>query len=1108
MNAIIRWALQNRLIVVAIAALLLVWGGYIAFNLPVDVFPDLNKPTITVLTEAEGLAPEEVETQVSYPIETVMNGVPGVTRVRSQSGIGLSIVYIEFDWGTDIYRNRQLVAEKITEAREQLPEGVSPFLAPISSIMGEIMLISVKSKDGSTSPLDVRTLADWTIRPRLLTITGISQVIPIGGGVKQYQALVSPEKLKQFGITIEDVTTALEKSNANSTGGFVDAQSQEYLVRNLGRFYSIDELKNTVVAYRNNTPIRLGDVAAVEFGARIKRGDAGSNGQPAVIMSVQKQPGASTIELTEKVDNAMRGLQATLPPDVEINTRLFRQSNFIEASIGNVIEALRDGAILVAIVLFLFLLNFRTTAITLTAIPLSFVVTFLIFYAFGISINTMTLGGLAVAIGELVDDAIVDIENIFRRLRENYALPDPRPSIEVIYHASLEIRSSIVFATIIVALVFLPLFMLTGVEGRLLAPLGLAYITSLVASLFISLTVTPVLASYLMPQLFKKNGRNKSILAVWFEKLKARFSRNEGSENGHDEPPPAYEDGEEPKGGGHSEEDSFVVRWLKKWDERLLHWTLRHPYKVMIGAAALFLVTMATLPFVGTAFLPEFNEGTLTINIQAQPGTSLAESNRIGTIGEKLVMEVPEVISTGRRTGRAELDEHAEGVHYTEIDVDLRESDRPRDEILSDIREKLAVIPGVNLNVGQPISHRLDHLQSGVRAQIAVKLFGDDLSVLRSKAEEIRNVMQTVEGATDVQIERQVLIPQIRFNVDRARAAQYGLQPGEITDTLETALNGRTVSQAIEGARRYDVVVRFDDASRNSLDALRNATVDTPQGAQIPVSAVATIENLPGPNQILRENTQRRIVISSNTADRDLGSVVRDMQERVAAQVDLPQGYFVEFGGQFQASQEATRTLSLLTIFSLIAIFFLLIKALGDWRSALQVMINIPLALIGAVIALLLSGGVFSIATLVGFISLVGITSRNGIMMISHYLHLMREEGEDFTEEMIIRGSLERLVPVMMTALTAGLSLVPFVLAADAPGKEILHPLAVVVIGGILTSTLLDQLVTPAVFYKFGKPSADRVIAEREGPGREVFGEESDADVPPFGTRMPEWDTD
>ena len=1093
MNAIIKWALQNRLIVVAIAALMLVWGGYIALNLPVDVFPDLNKPTITILTEAEGLAPEEVETQVSFPIETVMNGLPGVERVRSQSGIGLSIVYVEFGWGTDIYRNRQLVAEKITEAREQLPENISPFLAPISSIMGEIMLISVTSKDGKTDPLDVRTLADWTIRPRLLTIAGVSQVIPIGGGVKQYQALVSPEKLKQFNVTIEDVTTALEKSNANSTGGFVDAQSQEYLVRNLGRFYTIDELKQTVVAYRNNTAIRLGDVANVEFGARIKRGDAGSNGKPAVIMSVQKQPGASTIELTEKVDQAMRELQTTLPPDIEINTNLFRQSNFIEASIGNVVEALRDGAILVAIILFLFLLNFRTTAITLTAIPLSFVVTFLVLWAFGISINTMTLGGLAVAIGELVDDAIVDIENIFRRLRENRYLPNPRPALEVIYNASLEIRSSIVYATIIVALVFLPLFLLTGVEGRLLAPLGLAYITSLVASLFVSLTITPVLASYLLPQLFR--GK-KTLASVWFEKLKSKFTGRENTEPS------------EPK--DHTEEDSFVVRFLKKHDERLLHWTLRHPYKVMAGAAVLFLLTMATLPFVGTAFLPDFNEGTLTVNVQAQPGTSLSESNRIGQISEKLILEVPEVVSTGRRTGRAELDEHAEGVHYTEIDVDLKESERERAEILADIREKLAVVPGVSVNVGQPISHRLDHLQSGVRAQIAVKLFGDDLSVLRSKAEELRNVMQTVEGATDVQIEKQVLIPQVRFNIDRARAAQYGLQPGEITETLETALNGRRVSEAIEGARRYDVVVRFDDVSRNSLDALRGTTIDTPQGTQIPISAVADIEQIPGPNQILRENTKRRIVISANTGGRDLGSVVGDMQQRVAAQVNLPPGYFVEFGGQFQASQEATRTLSVLSLFSLAAIFFLLLKALGDWRVALQVMINIPLALIGAVIAMLITGGVFSIATLVGFISLVGITSRNGIMMISHYLHLMREEGEDFTEAMIIRGSLERLVPVLMTALTAGLSLIPFILAADAPGKEILHPLAVVVVGGILTATLLDQVVTPAVFYKFGKPSAERIIAEREGrsSGISEWGKAdtetlTDADVPPFSEKMP-----
>jgi CzcA family heavy metal efflux pump len=758
-------------------------------------------------------------------------------------------------------------------------------------------------------------------------------------------------------------------------------------------------------------------------------------------------------------------LQTTLPPDIEINTRLFRQANFIEASIGNVIEALRDGAILVAIVLFLFLLNFRTTFITLTAIPLSFAVTFLVLWAFGISINTMTLGGLAVAIGELVDDAIVDIENIFRRLRENRHSENPRPSLEVIYHASLEIRSSIVYATIIVALVFLPLFMLTGVEGRLLAPLGLAYITSLVASLFVSLTITPVLASYLLP------------------KMKAM----------------------------REEKDSFIVRRLKKWDGKLLHWTLRHPYKVIVGAVILFAATMATLPFVGTAFLPDFNEGTLTINVQAQPGTSLAESNRIGQISEKLLLDVPEVISTGRRTGRAELDEHAEGVHYTEIDVDLKESDRSREEILADVREKMAIVPGVSVNIGQPISHRLDHLQSGVRAQIAIKLFGDDLATLRSKAEEIRNVMQTVEGATDVLIEKQVLIPQVRFNVDRVRAAQYGLSPGEITETLETALNGRTVSQAIDGSRRYDVVVRFDDASRGSLDALQNVTIDTPQGTQIPVSAVASIENLPGPNQILRENTKRRIVISANTGGRDLGSVVGDMQARVASQVQLPPGYFVEFGGQFQASQEATRTLSVLTIFSLVAIFFLLIKALGDWRSALQVMINIPLALIGAVIAMLITGGVFSIATLVGFISLVGITSRNGIMMISHYLHLMREEGEDFTEEMIIRGSLERLVPVMMTALTAGLSLIPFILAADAPGKEILHPLAVVVLGGILTSTLLDQLVTPAIFFKFGKPAADKIIGERErhSSDKNEWGEAENesgraADAPPFSERTPE----
>ncbi len=1055
LNRIIRWSLDNRLLVVAIAALLLVYGVYTVINLPVDVFPDLNRPTVTIMTEAGGLAPEEVETLVTFPIETLMNGAPGVERVRSQSGIGLSIVWVEFKWGTDIYIDRQLVAEKLNLVREQLPDGVTPVMGPISSIMGEIMLVSVRSKTGDTNPLDVRTLADWVIRPRLLTIPGIAQVTNIGGGVKQYQALLSPEKLKQFGITIEDVATALEKSNVNTTGGFVDSQSQEYLVRNLARFHSLDELKNTVVAYRSGTPIKLGDVASVEFGPRIKRGDGGTDARPAVIMAISKQPGASTLELTEKVERAIKELQSTVSGDVEINSELFRQANFIEASIENVIEALRDGAILVVIVLFLFLLNFRTTAITLTAIPLSFVIAFLVFKWFDVTINTMTLGGLAVAIGELVDDSIVDIENIFRRLRENRQLATPKPALRVIYEASLEIRSSIVYATIIVALVFIPLFSLSGIEGRLLAPLGLAYIVSLMASLVVSLTITPVLASYLLPQMkAMKHGK-----------------------------------------------DGFLVRFLKKWDGRLLHWTLRHPWKVMGGAAALFLAAAAAMPFVGTEFLPPFNEGTLTINVLAQPGASLAESNRLGQIAERLMLGVPEVISTGRRTGRAELDEHAEGVHYSEIDVDLKPSERTRAEVLADLRERIAVIPGVVINVGQPISHRIDHLLSGIRAQIAVKLFGDDLATLRGKAEEIRNVVSTVEGTTDVQVEKQTLIPQVRFDINRTEAARYGLPPGEVAETLETALNGKAVSEAVEGQRRYDVVVRFDDKSRGSLDALRSATVDTPSGVQIPVSAVADITTDPGPNQVLRENSQRRIVVLSNTAGRDLGSVVKEIQDRIKTQVSLPEGYFIEYGGQFEAQRDATTRLSVLSIFSVTAIFFLLMKALGGWRAALQVMVNVPLALIGAIFAMLLTGGVFSVATLVGFISLVGITSRNGIMMISHYLHLMKEEGEGFTQEMIIRGSLERLVPVLMTALTAGLSLIPLALAAGQPGKEILQPLAVVVLGGILTSTMLDQLVTPAVFYKFGGPIAEKAIAQRS---RQVIEREREGSSEVWGEGLPQ----
>ena len=750
-------------------------------------------------------------------------------------------------------------------------------------------------------------------------------------------------------------------------------------------------------------------------------------------MAISKQPGADTLALTNKVATALKELQKTTAVDVEINSELFRQANFIQASIHNVIEALRDGAILVVIVLFLFLLNFRTTAITLTAIPLSFVVAFLIFNWFGITINTMTLGGLAVAIGELVDDSIVDIENIFRRLRENRHSNNPRPAMQIIYSASLEVRSSIVYATVIVALVFVPLFSLSGIEGRFLAPLGLAYIVSLLASLVVSLTVTPVLASYLLPN-------TKAIT--------------------------------------EQKKESFLVRFLKRWDEKLLNWTLNNTTFVIGSVTVLFFIAISVLPFVGTEFLPSFNEGSLTINLLAQPGTSLLESNKIGQIAEQILLAVPEVEATGRRTGRAELDEHAEGVHYTEIDVDLKESKRPRKEVISDIRQRLTVIPGVVINVGQPISHRIDHLLSGVRAQIAVKLFGDDLNTLRATAEQIRQVMANVPGTTDVQVEKQVLIPQLNFVVNRQEAARYGLQPGEVAETLEIALNGKKVSEAVEGQRRYDVVVRFDDKSRDSLDALKNVTIDTPSGVQIPVSAVANLTDNPGPNQVLRENTKRRIVVLANTSGRDLGSVVQDIQSRLDKGFALPSGYFLEYGGQFEAQKDATQRLGILSIFSVIAIFFLLIKALGNWRAALQVMINIPLALIGAIMAMMLTGGVFSVATLVGFISLVGITSRNGIMMLSHYLHLMKEEGESFNKQMIIRGSLERLVPVLMTALTAGLSLIPLALASGQPGKEILQPLAVVVLGGILTSTILDQAVTPAIFYKFGKPLADKIFAQ------------------------------
>ena len=1030
LDRIILFALKNRMFVIAAAVLLLIYGGMVILKLPVDVFPDLNRPTVTVMSEAPGLAPEEVETLVSLPIETTLNGAPGVERVRSTSGIGLSVVTVEFAWGTDIYRDRQLVGERLQLASEHIPKGVVPAMGPVSSIMGEIMLLGLESSNGATSPMEMRTLADWVVRQRLLTIPGVSQVIPIGGGVKQYQVQVNPQRLAALGLSLGEVEKAVGASNENTTGGYLEAQSQEYLIRNVGRLRNPEQLLNSVVATRNGVPVLLKEVGSVGVGTLVKRGDGSIDGRPAVILSIQKQPGASTIALTRSIEAALKELRPSLPKDVQMRP-LFKQANFIEAAIHNVEQALRDGAILVLIVLFLFLLNFRTTAITLTAIPLSFVTAAVVFHLFNISINTMTLGGLAIAIGELVDDAIVNVENVFRRLRENRHAAVPRPALEVVYKASSEVRNSIVYATILVVLVFLPLFALSGIEGRLFAPLGVAYIVSILASFVVSLTISPALCLYLLP--------NARVMA--------------------------------------EQKDSFLVRHLKQWDRRLLQFTLPHPEVVIGGAIMLVLAAGALLPLMGREFLPSFNEGTATINVIAAPGTSLSESNRIGTIAEQQLLTVPEVISTGRRTGRAELDEHAEGVHYTEIDVDFRHSKRSREAILGDIRARLGEIPGVFVNIGQPISHRLDHLLSGVQAQIAVKLFGNDLDLLRAKAAEIQAAMGAVPGVVDLQTEKQVLVPQVRIEGDRVALARYGLNIGDLNEALETALDGRVVSQVLEGQRTFDLLVRFDDASRGSLEAIRNALIDTPSGAKVPLSAIATIDESRGPNVIQHENVQRRIVVSANVSGRDLGRVVEEIQRKVGAQVTLPTGYFVTYGGQFESQQSATRLIGILSLFSLAAMFLVLFAHFRSVPIVLQILLNIPLALIGSVVAVFLTGGTFSVASLVGFITLTGIASRNTIMMVSHYLHLMQEEGEKFDMQMVVRGSLERLVPVLMTALTAGLALIPLVLAKGEPGKEILYPVATVILGGLISSTLLDTIVTPAVFYRFGRKSAEKYLA-------------------------------
>ncbi len=1021
-NYLVTASLRNRLFVLGAALLLIVFGAITLRSLPVDVFPDLNRPTVTLITEAEGLAPEEVEQLVTFPLETAMNGMPGVVRVRSVSGVGLSIIYIEFDWGTNIFLNRQQVTERLSVVREALPRNVNPQMAPITSIMGEIMLIAIPS-DAAT-PMEVREVVDWIIRPRLLTIPGIAQVIPIGGEVRQYRVTLNLSQMTTLDINRAEIESALKQFGANTAGGFVDQHSREYLIRNLARTTRLQDLESLPVAYRKGVAVRLGQVASIDYAARVKRGDAGYMGNPAVVLTVQKQPNADTLKLTTEIEAALTDLKRVLPKNIATVDVLFRQASFIKVSIDNVQRVLVEALVVVAAVLFLFLLNWRTTAISLTAIPISILITVIVFHLLGLSINTMTLGGLAIAIGELVDDAVVGVENVFRRLRENKAKAQPVPVLPVIASASQEVRSGIVYATAIIILVFVPLFALSGIEGRLFAPLGVAYIVSILASLVTSITVTPVLCYYLLPQM-------------------KRLSHG----------------------------DSWLVTRLKAGNRRLLDWAFGQQVFLMVAAVCAVAVAAFGAALLPRSFLPPFNEGTLTISMLLRPGISLAESNRVGLIAERLLLQIPEVRTVGRRTGRAELDEHAEGVHSAEIDVDLKGSSRSKAEVVTDIRSRLAMLPAA-VNVGQPISHRLDHMLSGVRAQIAVKIFGEDLDTLRNLAEQLQNRMAAIKGLVDLQVERQVRVPQVQVSIDYQKAGMFGVTPAHVTETLETLLNGRVVSQIIDGNRRYDVVLRVAEADRTT-EGLTKLVVETPAG-RVPLSSFAQVVDTDGPNQIQRDNTRRRIVVLANTDGSDMARIIGEIRS-LLNQVRFPAGYSTALEGTFQAQEEASRLIGLLSLVSLGAIFTVLYSRYRSAVLSLIIMANIPLALIGSVIALWLAGQPLSVATMIGFITLAGISARNGILKISHYINLVLHENETFGRKMIVRGSLERLTPVLMTALSAGFALLPLMIGADAPGKEILHPVAIVIFGGLITSTLLDTVLTPILFLRYGAGPLQRL---------------------------------
>lgn len=1024
LNKIIGFSLQNRILVLVASVLLLIGGTYTAMHTEVDVFPDLNAPTVVIMTEANGMAAEEVEQLVTFPVETAVNGATGVRRVRSSSTNGFSVVWVEFDWDTDIYLARQIVSEKLAVVSESLPANVGkPTLGPQSSILGEMLIVGLTAD--STSMLDLRTIADWTIRPRLLSTGGVAQVAVLGGDIKEYQVQLDPERMRHYGVTLSEVMNITREMNLNANGGVLYEYGNEYIVRGVLSTDKVDQIAKAVVRSNgvSGAPILLEDIADVQVGAKLpKLGTASERGKHAVLLTVTKQPATSTLELTDKLEASLQDLQKNLPADVKVSTDIFRQSRFIESSIGNVQKSLLEGGIFVVIVLFLFLANIRTTVISLVTLPLSLIASILALHYMGFTINTMSLGGMAIAIGSLVDDAIVDVENVYKRLHENRLKPagEQLPILEVVFNASKEVRMPILNSTLIIIVSFVPLFFLSGMEGRMLVPLGIAFIVALAASTVVALTVTPVLCSYLL-------GKEKT-----------KKQNNENS-------------------------DSAVARKMKQWYGSALTFVLGHKKGVLGGTIGLFVVALGCFFTLGRSFLPPFNEGSFTINISSLPGISLEESDKMGHRAEELLLSIPEIQTVARKTGRAELDEHALGVNVSEIEAPFELKDRSRSELVAEVREKLGTIVGANVEIGQPISHRIDAMLSGTKANIAIKLFGDDLNRMFTLGNEIKSAIQGIPGIADLNVEQQIERPQLVISPKREMLAKYGISLPEFSEFVNVCLAGEAVSQVYEKGKSFDLTVRVKDNLRDEMEKIRNLMIDTGDGQKIPLNYVAEIRSAMGPNTISRENVKRKIVISANVADRDLRSVVNDIQAQVDAQIKLPEGYHIEYGGQFESEQAASRTLALTSFMSIVVIFLLLYHEFRSMKESAIILINLPLALIGGVFALLITTGEVSIPAIIGFISLFGIATRNGMLLISHYNHLQQEEGHGVYDS-VIRGSLDRLNPILMTALSSALALIPLALSGDLPGNEIQSPMAKVILGGLLTSTFLNGFIIPIVY--------------------------------------------